>query len=197
MERGLLLDVVVAQRAAIFELLAREDEALLVGRDALLVLDLLLDVVDRVARLDIERDGLARERLDEDLRGGGGNRFGLGGLGGRGRFDELSSTGMCCGRGGAAAPRAPVPFCDEAANPRRPGRFVLRRFLPRRGRGCGSAMALCGATKVARRPGGSPAGPAALRAKFHSERLAAKRAAAGTAEHAKRAAAARNHAEES
>ncbi len=70
MERRLLLDVVVAQRAAVLELLAREDEALLVGRDALLVLDLLLDVVDRVARLDIERDGLARERLDEDLRSG-------------------------------------------------------------------------------------------------------------------------------
>ena len=68
MERRLLLDVVVAQRAAVLELLAREDEALLVGRDALLVLDLLLDVVDRVARLDVERDGLARERLDEDLR---------------------------------------------------------------------------------------------------------------------------------
>ena len=34
MERGLLLDVVVRQRAAVFELLAREDEALLVGGDA-------------------------------------------------------------------------------------------------------------------------------------------------------------------
>jgi hypothetical protein len=69
-ERRLLLDVVVAQRAAVLELLAGEDEALLVGRDALLVLDLLLDVVDRVARLDVECDGLAREGLDEDLRWG-------------------------------------------------------------------------------------------------------------------------------
>ncbi len=33
-ERGLLLDVVVRQRAAVFELLSREDEALLVGGDA-------------------------------------------------------------------------------------------------------------------------------------------------------------------
>ena len=79
MERGLLLDVVVAQRAAIFQLLAGEDEALLVRRDALLVLDLLLHVVDRVGRLDIQRDGLARQRLDEDLRAvlacrGGGAR---------------------------------------------------------------------------------------------------------------------------
>jgi hypothetical protein len=66
-ERRLLLDVVVRKSAAVLELLAGEDEALLVGRDALLVLDLRLHVVDRVRRLDLERDGLARERLDEDL----------------------------------------------------------------------------------------------------------------------------------
>jgi len=33
-QRRLLLDVVVAQRAAIFKLLAGKDQALLVGRDA-------------------------------------------------------------------------------------------------------------------------------------------------------------------
>ncbi len=67
MQRALLLDVVVRERAAVLELLAREDEALLVGRDALLVLDLLLHVLDRVRRLDVQRDGLARERLHKDL----------------------------------------------------------------------------------------------------------------------------------
>ena len=66
-ERRLLLDVVVGQRAAVLELLAGEDQALLVGRDALLVLDLRLHVLDRVGRLDLERDRLAREGLDEDL----------------------------------------------------------------------------------------------------------------------------------
>merc|ERR1719473_893122 len=66
-ERRLLLDVVVAQCAAILELLAGEDEALLVRRDALLVLDLGLDIVDGVGALDLERDRLARQRLDEDL----------------------------------------------------------------------------------------------------------------------------------
>merc|ERR1711918_138604 len=50
-ERRLLLDVVVGEGAPVLELLAREDQALLVGRDALLVLDLRLDVVDRVGRL--------------------------------------------------------------------------------------------------------------------------------------------------
>ncbi len=40
MEGGLLLDVVVGKSAAILELLAGEDESLLIGGDALLVLDL-------------------------------------------------------------------------------------------------------------------------------------------------------------
>jgi hypothetical protein len=44
-EGRLLLDVVVGQSAAILELLAGEDEALLVRRNALLILDLGLDVV--------------------------------------------------------------------------------------------------------------------------------------------------------
>ena len=67
MERRLLLDVVVRKGTAVLELLAGEDEALLVGRDALLVLDLRLDVVNRVGRLDVEGDGLAGQSLDEDL----------------------------------------------------------------------------------------------------------------------------------
>merc|ERR1711977_316437 len=41
-QRRLLLDVVVEERAPVLELLAREDETLLIGRDALLVLDLRL-----------------------------------------------------------------------------------------------------------------------------------------------------------
>jgi hypothetical protein len=63
----LLLDVVVAQSATIFQLLAGKDQTLLVGRNALLVLDLGLDRFNVVRGLHIERDGLARERLDEDL----------------------------------------------------------------------------------------------------------------------------------
>ena len=65
----LLLDVVIRQGAAVLELLAGEDETLLVGRDALLVLDLGLDVVNGVRGLDIEGDGLAGQGLDEDLHG--------------------------------------------------------------------------------------------------------------------------------
>ena len=66
-ERRLLLDVVVGQGAAVLELLASEDETLLVGRNTLLVLNLGLDVIDRVGRLDFKRDCLARQCLDEDL----------------------------------------------------------------------------------------------------------------------------------
>ena len=67
MEGGLLLDVVVRQSAAVFQLLASKDEALLVRGNALLVLDLGLDVLDGIGRLHIQGDGLSREGLDEDL----------------------------------------------------------------------------------------------------------------------------------
>jgi len=63
----LLLDVVVGEGSAVFELLTSEDEALLVWGDALFVLDLSLDVLDRVAWLDIKSDCLAGEGLDENL----------------------------------------------------------------------------------------------------------------------------------
>lgn len=60
-----LLDVVVAEGAAILELLAGEDETLLVRGDALLVLDLALHIVDGVRGLDLKGDGLARQGLNE------------------------------------------------------------------------------------------------------------------------------------
>ena len=59
MQGGLLLDVVIAQGATILKLLASEDETLLIRRNAFLVLDLALDVVDGIARLDLKSDGLA------------------------------------------------------------------------------------------------------------------------------------------
>jgi hypothetical protein len=67
MKSRLLLDVVVGEGAAVFELLAGENQALLVRRDPFLVLDLGLDIVDGVGRLHLKGDGLAREGLHEDL----------------------------------------------------------------------------------------------------------------------------------
>ena len=67
MECRLLLNIVVRKGLAILELLAREDQALLIRRDALLVLNLLLNILNAVARLNIERDRLASKSLNENL----------------------------------------------------------------------------------------------------------------------------------
>ena len=55
----LLLDVVVGKGAAVLELLAGENQALLIRRNAFLILNLGLDVVDGIAGLDLQSDGLA------------------------------------------------------------------------------------------------------------------------------------------
>ena len=59
MKSGFLLDVVVGKSASVLKLLAGEDQALLVRRDAFLVLDLGLDIVDGIAGLNLKGDGLA------------------------------------------------------------------------------------------------------------------------------------------
>ena len=70
MEGGLLLNVVVREGAAILELLASEDQTMLVGWDSLLVLDLGLHRFDGVRGLDFKGDGLASKGLNEDLMKG-------------------------------------------------------------------------------------------------------------------------------
>uniref|UniRef100_A0A224ZAW2 Ubiquitin/40s ribosomal protein s27a fusion n=1 Tax=Rhipicephalus zambeziensis TaxID=60191 RepID=A0A224ZAW2_9ACAR len=67
MKGGLLLDVVVGQCAAVLELLSGKDETLLIWRDAFLVLNLCLDILNSVTGLDFERDGLSGECLDKNL----------------------------------------------------------------------------------------------------------------------------------
>ena len=67
MESALLLDVVILEAATVFKLLARKNEALLVGWNALLVLDLRLHVLDGISSLNLERDCLPCESLHEDL----------------------------------------------------------------------------------------------------------------------------------
>lgn len=67
MENGLLDDVIGSKSAAVLKLLAGEDEALLVGRDALLVLDLGLDILNGVRGLDLKSYSLTSQSLDEDL----------------------------------------------------------------------------------------------------------------------------------
>merc|ERR1711913_274242 len=67
MEGALLLDVVVRESSSVLQLLASEDQPLLIWGDSLLVLDLGLDVLNGVGWLDLEGDGLPGEGLDEDL----------------------------------------------------------------------------------------------------------------------------------
>ena len=67
MEGALLLDVIVREGPSILELLASEDQPLLVWGDSLLVLDLGLDVLDGVRGLNLKGDGLPGQGLDEDL----------------------------------------------------------------------------------------------------------------------------------
>merc|ERR1719183_2135428 len=66
-QSGLLLDVVIAKGPPVLELFPSEDQALLVRWDALLILDLCFNVVDRIAGLDVKRDRLPREGLHENL----------------------------------------------------------------------------------------------------------------------------------
>ncbi len=62
-----LLEIIVGEQAAVLQLLAREDEALMLGGDALLVLDQDLDAFDVVRSLDFEDDGIAEKLLDDNL----------------------------------------------------------------------------------------------------------------------------------
>ena len=58
---------IIARPESFVESFTSEDQPLLVRGDALLVLDLGLDVLDGVGGLDLKGDGLASEGLDEDL----------------------------------------------------------------------------------------------------------------------------------
>ena len=67
MEGTLLLDIVVRKSTPVLELLSGKDQALLIRRNALLILNLSLDIVDRVARFHIESNRLSSEGLYENL----------------------------------------------------------------------------------------------------------------------------------
>ena len=67
MQGRLLLYVIVAESSPVFQLLTGKDESLLVRRNSFLVLDLLFDVFDGVARLAVEGDGFACECFNKYL----------------------------------------------------------------------------------------------------------------------------------
>ena len=65
MQSGFFLDVIVGESTSILELLSGENQTLLIGRNAFLILDLRLDIINSVARLNLESDGLSSEGLDD------------------------------------------------------------------------------------------------------------------------------------
>jgi len=64
---GLLLNVVVGEGPAVFQLLASEDQPLLVRGNAFLVLNLGLDILNGVRWFHLQSDGLASQGLHKDL----------------------------------------------------------------------------------------------------------------------------------
>ena len=64
-----LLDIVIRKRLSFFQLLACKDESLLIRRNAFLVLNLLLHVLNRVRGFNIEGNSLASKCLYKDLHG--------------------------------------------------------------------------------------------------------------------------------
>merc|ERR1712168_86768 len=67
MKGRFFLNVVIRKSSAVFQLLSSEDQSLLLGWDSFFVLNLRLNVLNRVVRLDIQGDRLPRKCLDEDL----------------------------------------------------------------------------------------------------------------------------------
>ena len=67
MKRLLVFNLVVRHCLAIFKLLAGPDEALFVAGDIFTALDDALDVVDCVAGVDSQSDGLAIQGLHEKM----------------------------------------------------------------------------------------------------------------------------------
>jgi hypothetical protein len=63
----LLLDVIIRKGPAVFKLFASKDQALLVGWNTLLVLNLRFHVVDGIGGFNFERNGLAGKSLHEYL----------------------------------------------------------------------------------------------------------------------------------
>merc|ERR1719493_518181 len=67
MEGGLLLNVVVGEGSSVFQLLSSENQSLLLWRNAFLILNLRLNILDGVIWFDVQSDRFSREGLDEDL----------------------------------------------------------------------------------------------------------------------------------
>ena len=110
-EGRFLLDVVVREGAAILELLTGEDQALLVGGNTLLVLNLGLDIVDGVRGLHLKGNGLTCwcvKRIEETRWNALACRTGTG----RDADSEESSFASI-----ATSPYIPIHLASSARSP--------------------------------------------------------------------------------
>lgn len=67
MKSRLLLDIVVGKCTSILKLLSGKNQALLIGGDSLLILNLGLDILNGVTGFYLESDGLSCKGLNKDL----------------------------------------------------------------------------------------------------------------------------------
>jgi len=67
MQGTFLLNAIICQGTAIFQLFPSKDQSLLVWWNAFLVLDLFLHLVDGIARLHFQSNGLPSQSFHEDL----------------------------------------------------------------------------------------------------------------------------------
>merc|ERR1712086_425919 len=67
MQGGFLLDIVVRKSTAVFELFAGKDQSLLIWGNALLILNLSLDILNGVRSFNLKGDGFTSQGLDENL----------------------------------------------------------------------------------------------------------------------------------
>ena len=65
MEGRFLLDIIIGQGAAVFKLLSREDQTLLIRRNPLFILNLRFYVVDGVRRFDLKGDRFTSQSFDD------------------------------------------------------------------------------------------------------------------------------------
>merc|ERR1719222_304393 len=67
MEGRLLLDIVVRQGSTILQLFTSKDQSLLIWGNTFLILDLSLNILNAIAGLNLQGDGLTSQGLDKDL----------------------------------------------------------------------------------------------------------------------------------
>jgi len=67
MQSTFLLDVIIRKRTSILELFASKDQPLLIRWNAFLILDLALDIINRIRTLHFKGNCLPRQSFDKNL----------------------------------------------------------------------------------------------------------------------------------